>query len=203
MTGDTEDGERSWGFEARERSAWQRRSPVGWRLVKLTQAIGMVALAYVSTFVLATLSTFYPGTGSIGARGPDERPVRASVESCQRAGPLSTMGLGYWWVCHVRVATADRGDVEAVVDRSIVSKEDVGRTVDLWEACGEKPGAACSYGKAVGAGWQIYEGVVRMLGRVLIFLMLVSACFYLLATVLGAPRYLVFNQWWQRKTAKK
>ncbi len=168
----------------------------------MMQALGTLALAYVSTFVVATLLSFYPGTGSIGAQGPDERPVRASVEHCERAGPLSTMGLGYWWVCRIRVESTDRGDVEALVDRSIVSEDDVGRTVELWEACGDTPGAACAYGKATGAGWQIYAGGVRILGRILIFVLLLSACFYFLMTVLGAPRYLVFHHWWQRKVAK-
>ena len=163
----------------------------------------MLALAYVSTFVVATLLSFYPGTGSVGARGPDERPVRATVESCERAGPLSSMGLGYWWVCRIRVATADRGDIEAVVDRSIVSGDDVGRTIDLWEACGDKHGTACAYGKATGAGWQFYAGGLRILGRILIFVLLASACFYLLMTVLGAPRYLIFHRWWDRKVAKR
>ncbi|GAA2906569.1 hypothetical protein Acy02nite_75020 [Actinoplanes cyaneus] len=202
MTSDTNNGDRSRGFEARERSAWQRRGSVGWRLVKLAQGFGGLVLAYATMLVGTTLLSFYSGTYSIGATGPAERSIRATVQSCERVGPVSDMGLGYWWVCHIRVATTDRGDVEAVVDRSIVSKEDVGRSVDLREACGDKPGDTCTYGKAAGAGWQLYAAGIRLVGPFLIFLMLAAVCFYFLAAVLGAPRYLVVIRWWQRKVAR-
>jgi hypothetical protein len=90
------------------------------------------------------------------------------VERCRHVGPLSDQGLGYWWVCRVLVPAAGRGEIEAVVDRSIATKDDVGTTIELREACFDPPAADCNYGKPAGAGWQIYVGGLRLLGRVLV-----------------------------------
>ena len=38
-------------------SAWRRRGPVGYRLVKMARALAVLALAYVTTLVLATLAS--------------------------------------------------------------------------------------------------------------------------------------------------
>jgi len=56
---------------------------------------------------------------------------------------------------------AGRGEIEAVVDRSIATQDDVGTTIELREACFDPPAADCRYGKPAGAGWQIYAGGLR------------------------------------------
>ncbi len=180
-------------------SVWRRRGPVGYRLVKMARAVAVLALAYVTTLVLATLASFYQGTGSVGAHGPAERTVQAAVQDCRRTGLLSDMGIGYWWVCEARVTT-DHGVVETVLDRSIAQKSDIGRTIVLAEAC--KAGV-CHYGKATGGGWQFYDSAVRIVGRGLLVFLAGWAFFYILAAALGAPRYVVFGSWWHRKVAKR
>jgi hypothetical protein len=58
--------------------------------------------------------------------------------------------------------TTDHGVVETVLDRSIATKSDIGRSIDLAEAC--KTGV-CHYGKATGGGWQFHDSAVRIVGR--------------------------------------
>jgi hypothetical protein len=153
----------------------------------------------VTTLVLATLASFYQGTGSLGAQGPSERTVQVQVQDCRRTGPLSDMGIGYWWVCQVRVTT-DHGIVETVLDRSIVTKADVGRTITLAEAC---KGGVCHYGKAVGGGWQFYSIAVRAVGPCLLIVLAFWNFIYLAAALLGAPRFIVFSSWLQRKMTNR
>lgn len=71
------------------------------------------------------------GTGSVGSRGPSEHPVRVMVESCDRVGPLHDRRLGMWWTCRVQLPDGGR----AGVDRSILTGDDVGRTVEPRQAC--------------------------------------------------------------------
>ena len=121
------------------------------------------------------------------------------MQDCRRIGPLGDLGIGYWWVGQVRVTT-DHGVVETVLDRSIATKSDLGRTIALAEACNA---GVCHYGKAVGGGWQFYYVAVRMIGRALLVFLVLWAVFIAAAVVLGAPRYIVLGSWWQRKVAKR
>jgi hypothetical protein len=172
---------------------------VGYRLVKMARALAVLALTYVTTLILATRASFYQGTGSVGAHGPTEHTVQAAVQDCRRTGPLSDMGIGYWWVCRAQVTT-DYGVVERVLDRSIATKSDIGRTIALAEAC--KAGV-CHYGKAVGGGWQFYDAAVWMIGRALLIFLAVWTLFIAAAVVLGAPRYVVLGSWWIGKVLKR
>jgi hypothetical protein len=108
------------------------------------------------------------------------------VESCERTGPLHGRRLGFWWVCLVRLP----GGGPAEVDRSILTKNDVGRMVELHRACGDRH---CTLGRAAGTGGQLDAGNLRILGRILLAGMLVWAspsCW---------PRFVGFILWWQRK----
>jgi hypothetical protein len=96
--------------------------------------------------------------------------------------------------------TTDHGVVETVLDRSIATKSDIGRTIALAEAC--KAGV-CHYGKAVGGGWQLYDGVVWIVGRGLLVFLAMWAFFFALAAVLGPPRYIGFGRWWIGKVLKR
>jgi hypothetical protein len=176
--------------------------PVRWRTVKVLQAVLAPAGIYASQVMAATLLSFYQGTGSIRPHGPSERPVEVTVDSCALAGPLSSMGLGFWSVCQVHVRTADRGVVAGVVDRSIVSQQDAGRTIELREACFDPPAGRCRYGRAAGAGWQVYAGSVIILGRTLVVILALSAFIDLFAAIQGAARWLAFQEGWRRRTGK-
>jgi hypothetical protein len=57
-----------------------------------------------------------------------------------------------------RLSTTDHGVVEAVLDRSMATRSDIGRTITVAEAC---KGGVCHYGTAAGGGWQFYDIAVR------------------------------------------
>jgi hypothetical protein len=128
--------------------------------------------------------------------------VQATVESGSRVGPLSAEGFGFWWVCRMQVETPWARGGEGGRGPSIVTVDDVSKTVELREACFDPPDGDCRYGTAANAGWQLYAGILRLLRPALVFIFLVSSIFYLLAGVLGAPRYLVLFDWWQRKLGR-
>jgi hypothetical protein len=117
------------------------------------------------------------------------------VESCERVGPLHDQRLGFWWICQVQLPDGGRAEV----DRSILSKDDVGRTVELHQACFD---GHCTLGRAAGTGGQIYAGGLRFVGRLLLIGLLVWAFTNLLAAVVGAPRFVGFIDWWQRKMVR-
>ena len=106
-----------------------RAAPI---LNRLLTFLLLAAVAVLTIPVFDTLDSFYPGEPAII---DDSQPVRATVDRCDRAGPLSDHGFGYWWVCDVRVEGSRHGITEAVLDRSIVTGADVGRTVTLYEGC--------------------------------------------------------------------
>ncbi|MEU7909274.1 DUF6346 domain-containing protein [Actinoplanes sp. NPDC049118] len=166
--------------------------------MKLFRLVVLLAAAYLSTIAVNTLVAFYPGTGSVGAQGPDERAVHVRVESCERVGPLHDRRLGFWWVCRVRLPEGG----QAEVDRSILTKADVDKTVELHEACFDPPEAHCNLGKEASAGGQIYAGVLYYLGWFLFIGLLLWAFTCLLAAVGGASRFVGFIDWWQRKIVR-
>jgi hypothetical protein len=180
----------------REESAWRRHGPVGYRLVKLLAFTALLAGAYLSMILVNTLVGLYPGTGSLGGRA--EHAIQVRVESCDRLGPLHDRRLGFWWVCRVGLPDGGRADV----DRSLLTKDDVGRTVQLYQTCFDPPDAHCTLGKDVGAGWEYGVYALHWGGRVLLLSVLVWAFTVLLAAVAGARRYVAFVDWWQRKVVR-
>ncbi|MEV0902627.1 DUF6346 domain-containing protein [Actinoplanes sp. NPDC049802] len=169
-----------------------------YRLAKLLRLAVLLAVAYLSTIVMNTLAGFYPGTGSVGPQGAAERPVQVTVESCERVGPLHDRRLGLWWICRVRLPDG----ALAEVDRSILTADDVGHTVELQQACFDESTGRCGLGKPTGAGWELYAGAVRYLGWGLLAGLLVWAFTCLLAAVVGAPGYVSFIDWWQRRMVR-
>jgi hypothetical protein len=185
-------------FREREMLTLQRYGPAGYRLFKLAIGLPVLVLFYVTTLILTTLTSFYQGTSSIGTHGPTERTVQAEVQDCRRTGLVSDMGIGYWSVCRARVTT-DHGVVEAVLDRSIATSSDIGRTITLAEACRAR---GCDYGKAVGFGWKFYKTAVWLIGILLRLTLAIWAFFYLSAALLGVRRFLVFGAWIMRKAGQ-
>ncbi|GAA2907759.1 hypothetical protein Acy02nite_87410 [Actinoplanes cyaneus] len=178
----------------REEAAWQRYGPVAYRLVKLLRLVILLAATGMAIIVVNTLAALYQGTGSVGATGPDERLVQVRVDSCDRRGPLHDWRLGFWWTCQVSVL----GGGQAAVDRSIVTDEDVGRTIELLQACYNPPGTHCTLGKPASALGQVYAGGLRWLERLGLIVVAGWAFSYLLAALIGARGFIGFIAWWRR-----
>lgn len=163
--------------------------------MKLLRLAALLAAAGLAVILINTSVAFYKGTGSVGATGPDEGLVRVRVESCERVGPLRDWQLGFWWVCQVRLP--DGGQVE--VDRSIVTKDDIGQAVDLYQACYKPPSAHCTLGNQASAFGQVYAGGLRLIERVAVLIVAGWAFTYLLAAAVGARRFVGFIAWWGRR----
>ncbi|MFG1884794.1 DUF6346 domain-containing protein [Micromonospora sp. NPDC049102] len=107
---------------------WETLGPVGYRLRSVGGA-ALLALAAVVIFLLGmTATSLFPGSGAV-YQGPGEHPVRVVVADCQRVGPISHRGLGYWWECDALATAADGTSREARIGRSVVSpKIEAGRS---------------------------------------------------------------------------
>ena len=160
-----------------------------YRLSRLLRFAGAVVATVLFGYLVVTLSSFYPGTGSMRPDGPDERTVAVDVHRCWRDGPVSAQGLGWWRTCGVIVpAVAGRPAFEAFVDRSVVREDQIGTTVELREACYDPPLADCRYGTATGLGWQFYRGAMRLLGWFGVSVLSAVAIYILLTAIIGEAR---------------
>ncbi|MDG4771567.1 DUF6346 domain-containing protein [Solwaraspora sp. WMMD792] len=171
-----------------------------YRLRLLFFAVVTLAVAYVFSLIYLTAVSFYPGTGSIRPYGPTGRPVQATVEECRRIGPVSTHGLGYWWVCRIIVEREGEKSLEAVVGHSIVGPGQIGKVVTLNEACRDPDRTECGYGKPVSRIFELLYGILGMLGRAFGFVLLFMVALYLFRAVVGAPTYfLLVDKWREMK----
>jgi len=176
----------------RESAAWQRYGPVRYRIRKVGVAVFNLAGAYLCLLLATTLVSFYQGVGAIGAQGPTERPVRATVQECHRVGPLSYRGLGYWWVCDIAVQADGRPGTQGVLTRSIATPDQIGQTLDLLERCYGEGNTDCGYGRHTNVWWDIYLVVVRFVRWGAVSLLIVNAVFHAVLAFAGAPRYARF-----------
>ncbi len=64
------------------------------RLHQLTAAALLVIAWTFVGLMFDTAESVYKGTGAL--RTTQEHPVQAEVVNCQRVGPVSANGLGYW-----------------------------------------------------------------------------------------------------------
>ncbi|HWS32977.1 MAG TPA: DUF6346 domain-containing protein [Actinoplanes sp.] len=162
--------------------------------MKLLRLLGMLGVIGVLVLLVNTVVGFSKGTGPVSPSGPGKELVNVRVDSCARVGPLHDWRLGFYWVCQVQVEGGDR----LVVDRSILTDEDVGRTVKLYQACYQPPNAHCTLGEEVfplvGAG----IAILRWTERLLVFFLACWGFTYLLAAVAGPRRFLDFIAWWSR-----
>ncbi|TDC66466.1 hypothetical protein E1258_02555 [Micromonospora sp. KC207] len=147
----------------------------------------LLMMAAVGTFLLlSTLVSLYPGTGTV-VRGPGDRAVQATGGACARVGPISGYGFGYWWDCDATLRDGDGGTRVVRVGPSVLSPDDLGRTVEIRESCRD---GDCEYGRAAN---QWLEGLLLAVGKLGWFLMVIlggSAVVAVVRAVLGAPRYL-------------
>src|SRR5262249_39499022 len=93
--------------------------PVKDRVKMLLAAVVAAGTGFVLLLVFATVFNLYKGTRS-GYLGPEEHPAVARVGACERLGPVSRDGIGYWWQCHATVRVAGGRVINTVVDRSIL-----------------------------------------------------------------------------------
>jgi hypothetical protein len=160
---------------------------------RLQMLLGAVIAAGVGVVVLlafATASNLYKGTDS-GYFGPEERPAVARVGACERLGPVSKDGFGYWWQCHATVRVAGGRVIATVVDRSILTPADVGHAVEFREACKieRKQRSGCSYGRPSGRGWKVALAALALIERALLALCGFCVVLCLLGAVLGRRGY--------------
>jgi hypothetical protein len=163
------------------------------RVKALLAAVAAAALGVAVLIGTTTLHSLYPGTGS-GWWGPPERPAVAEVKTCQRLGPLSIDGIGYWWKCEVTVRVNDGRVVTAVVDRSIVTPADRGRTIEFREAC--RGGFTdCSYGRPVARGWKVVLGALKLVEGTMLAFFIFAIVILLILAVLGHRGRLALYHW--------
>lgn len=131
------------------------------RVQALLAAVAAAAVGLAVLMGTTTLHSLYPGTGS-GWWGPPERAAVAEVTTCQRLGPLSIDGIGYWWICEVTVRVEDGRVVTTVVDHSIVTPADRGRRIGFREACRGGGFTDCSYGRPVAREWKVALAALKL-----------------------------------------
>ncbi|MFR9731818.1 DUF6346 domain-containing protein [Saccharopolyspora sp. MS10] len=89
------------GARARQQPAPEHRVSTGWRIGRLAAEI------VVRLLVLLVFHTTMGATGITTTDGvPTERGT-ARATDCERAGPVSMSGLGFWWTCEATVTWAD------------------------------------------------------------------------------------------------
>jgi Family of unknown function (DUF6346) len=171
--------------------------PVKDRAKALLAAVAAAALGLALLEGFTTLHSFYPGTRS-GWFGPPERAAVAEVKTCRRLGPLSIDGVGYWWKCEVTVRVEDGRVVTTVVDRSIVTPADGGRTIEFREACKRGGLTDCSYGRPVGRGLKAALGALKLVEWTILAFFTFAIVLFLIRAVLGRQGYVALYDWLHR-----
>jgi hypothetical protein len=135
------------------------------------EALKAVASAAVCLTILLLISTGDSLYGATTLVGPSnaEHPVVLHVESCQRVGPVSRSGFGFWWTC--RVTGGRAGAASTVIRRSIVTQADVGHDVTVQEFCDD---TGCHHGRLVSRWWSFPMAVLFLGGMGLVFM---AGCF--------------------------
>jgi hypothetical protein len=176
--------------------------PIKERLKMLVAAVVVAAVGLLLLRSFTTVHSLYKGTRA-GYLSPSERTAVAAVGACRRLGPISVDGFGYWWKCRVTVRVADGRTVDTVVDHSIVTPADAGRTVDFREACKGGGLTRCSYGRPVGRGWKAALGALIIVESSVLALSAFLVCLLLLRAVLSQRGYQVVADWMSRNRASR
>ncbi|MGP4018517.1 DUF6346 domain-containing protein [Saccharopolyspora sp. 5N708] len=74
------------------------------------RAAHLGAQILVRVFVALIFLTVLGATGMTAADGMASRHGTATATNCQRVGPISTSGLGFWWSCDAVVNWSDGGE---------------------------------------------------------------------------------------------
>lgn len=122
---DREDEQRA--GEIAERMARGREAPMPRRvrrhLTSFLFLVGVLVLVAVLAGVAVTLNRL-AGDGM----GDAPRLGQAMVSSCDRHGPITTHGFGYWESCRVTITWAD-GEVERSTVDEVFKSADIGTTI--------------------------------------------------------------------------
>ncbi|WP_405111430.1 DUF6346 domain-containing protein [Micromonospora sp. NBC_01405] len=161
-------------------------------MTQLGTAVALIAAIVLSALVFDTLASFYPGTGAVKST-PAEQPAEAVVGECQRVGPVSGDGLGYWWHCAVTVRTRDGRQVETVVEHSVVTPDDRDKTIEFREVCYGKDNSDCRYGRPASRVWALALSSLGIVRIGLLLLLAVGVGFALVRGVVGVPAYYAWH----------
>ncbi|MEU5938180.1 DUF6346 domain-containing protein [Micromonospora sp. NPDC047548] len=173
-------------------AAYERRGPFWGRVTQFATAVALIAGIVVSLLVFDTLASFYRGTGAVKPT-PAEQPAEAEVRECQRVGPVSGDGLGYWWHCAVTVRTHDGREVDTVVEHSVVTPDDRGNSIEFREVCYEENHSDCRYGRPVPRIWALALSILGILRVTTVLILIVGSGFALLRGVIGVPAYYAWH----------
>lgn len=168
------------------------------RVQALLAAVAAAAVGLAVLMGTTTLHSLYPGTGS-GWWGPPERAAVAEVTTCQRLGPLSIDGIGYWWICEVTVRVEDGRVVTTVVDHSIVTPADRGRRIGFREACRGGGFTDCSYGRPVAREWKVALAALKLVEWTILAFFVFAIVVLLISAVLGHRGRLALYHWAHRR----
>ena len=150
------------------------------RLRALRDSLLWFGAAFAVWAVVATGQSLYAGVGSRFGYSK-EQTVAADVQSCQRRGPVSLDGLGYWWDCAAVVRTPDGRTPSLTLRHSIAGQGDAGKKLSIRELCGND-NSGCTYGRPRNLAWGV---LLRLLG-IFEFLAIPVLLFVGLITFLGA-----------------
>ncbi|HIV58822.1 MAG TPA: hypothetical protein H9902_12790 [Candidatus Stackebrandtia faecavium] len=101
-----------------------------------TRAVSALLLLIVGTLALATGWTAmnYRGGSAEEADLDDREHASGTVQECEKVGPVSLSGVGYWWKCTVEV-NPEKGDpYTQVFNGSHFENDEVGQTFPLASA---------------------------------------------------------------------
>ncbi|WP_223874526.1 DUF6346 domain-containing protein [Salinispora fenicalii] len=180
-------------------AAYERRGPFWGRVARFAMAIALLVAIPVLYLISETLVSFYPGTGVVKS-SPPERPAVATVQDCQRVGPVSSNGLGYWWHCDVTVQTQDGRQVVTTVYNSVVTPSDRGKAVEFREACFGEGNSRCEYGRPSAWAWAMAVQVFYIIRTSVYLFLIIGSGMYLVTGVVGVPRSVA---WLERRERKK
>ncbi|MFY1690426.1 DUF6346 domain-containing protein [Plantactinospora sp. WMMB782] len=124
----------------------------------------------------------------------------ARVGACDRVGPVSAAGLGYWWICEVTVTLPDGRTVSSVVGPSVVTPDDRDRPPTLVGYCSRMEPDDCSFTRE---GRNLLLGILGWIAALLSLAVLTITAFVggtaLLIGLLGPTRAV---RWFGRRSPR-
>ena len=102
----------------------------GWRRIALFTVLGLVFT--IGSWTAVARITF--------SHGPDHQGSSnavARVESCERVGPVSRGGIGFYWVCVAEVTAKDESPRAVRFDLDELTPEDAGKAVPVVDVDGK------------------------------------------------------------------
>jgi hypothetical protein len=136
------------------------KKPEPSRAYAIRSGLTFFAMAFALWAVVSTATSFYAGVGSRFGYSK-EQSVTADVQSCERRGPVSGDGIGYWTDCAAVVHTPDGRQAQVTLRHSIAGPADVGRTLTIREQCGND-NSGCTYGVPRNLAWGVLLRVLHM-----------------------------------------